>query len=459
MAVPGLKLHRRSLRGSNTLDCTEALSKKGGTTCRYVLSPAKPFFEKEIGGYAMSEMNVYDLLERRGYIDQATDAEELREKLGAGPVKFYIGFDATADSLTLGHFLQIMVMKRMQEAGHIPVALLGGGTTLIGDPTFKSDMRKIMTIETINHNAACFKEQLSRFLEFGEGKAMMVNNADWLLDLNFMQFMREYGIHFSVNRMLTFDCYKNRMEAGLTFFEFGYMLLQSYDFLHLYREYGVTLELGGSDQWSNIIGGYELVRKLEGEKVYGMTFKLLTTASGTKMGKTEKGTIWLDAEKTSPYEFYQYLRNTDDRDVIKFLKLLTMLDDETIASMEHWQGQELNQAKEILAYEVTKMVHGEKEADKAQETSRALFAGKGDDSDMPTTTIRPGEWTIVDLLREADLVKSNGEARRLIQQGGVRLNDEKVEDFERMIGENDWKEGRLVVQKGKKVFHQFLLED
>ncbi|NLY10044.1 MAG: tyrosine--tRNA ligase [Tissierellia bacterium] len=405
--------------------------------------------------------NVFDVLQSRGYIDQVTYEEELREVLGGEPINFYIGFDATADSLTLGHFLQIMVMKRMQQAGHRPVALLGGGTTMIGDPSFKDGMRPIMTKEMIDYNASCFKEQLGRFLDFGEGKAMMVNNGDWLLNLKFMEFMRDIGVHFSVNRMLTFDCYKNRLDKGLTFFEFGYMLMQSYDFLYLYRNHDVVLQLGGSDQWSNMLSGYELVRKLEQGKVYSMTFKLLTTAAGIKMGKTEAGTIWLDEKKTSPYELYQYLRNCDDRDVIKFLKLLNMLSDEEIEAMEKWEGAKLNDAKDVLAFEVFKMVHGEEKAQAARETSKALFAGgSGDDGEMPTTEITAEqltEMTIVDLLRAGELVASNGEARRLIEQGGIHLNDIKVEDFNRVISAEDFVDGKAVVRKGKKVFHQFTI--
>ena len=402
--------------------------------------------------------NVFDILQERGYIDQVTYEEELRELLGSESVPFYIGFDATADSLTLGHFLQIMVMMHMQQHGHVPIALIGGGTTMIGDPSGKADMRKVMTKETIDYNANRFKDQLSRFLDFSDSKAIMVNNADWLLDLNFVEFMREIGVHFSVNRMLTFDCYKNRMEKGLTFFEFGYMLMQSYDFLHLYRNYGCKLQLGGSDQWSNILGGYELIRKLEQDKVYAMTFKLLTTAAGTKMGKTEAGTIWLDPEKTPPYELYQYLRNTDDRDVEKFLSLLTFLPMEEVKRLGSLEGAEINKAKEVLAFEVTKMIHGEEEAAKAQKAAKALFYGGAEEGSIPFTEMDRSVFEegigILDLLREVGLTKSNSEGRRLIEQGGISIDDVKVETIERKVTLDDFKDGKIMIRKGKKVYHQ-----
>lgn len=408
----------------------------------------------------MKNENVFDLLERRGYIDQATYPEELKERFSQSPITFYIGFDTTADSLTLGHFLQIKVLQHMQRAGHIPITLLGGGTTMIGDPSMKTDMRKMMSKETINHNAECFRKQLSHFIDYSDGKAILENNKDWLLDLNFLDFMREIGVHFSVNRMLTFDCYKNRLDQGLTFFEFGYMLMQSYDFLYLYRKHNCQLQLGGSDQWSNMLGGYELVRKLEQDKVYSMTFKLLTTADGRKMGKTEAGAIWLDPEKTSPYEMYQYLRNVDDADVIKFLNLLTDVSDEEIADYAKLEGQELNAAKERLAWEITNDVHGKMEADKAQEAARALFSG-GETENMPTTNISKAElndgMNITDLLIKANLVKSNSEARRLIDQGGVRIQDEKATSFDQAIIEEDFENGSLHVKKGKKVHHLFKL--
>jgi tyrosyl-tRNA synthetase len=402
--------------------------------------------------------NVYDVLEERGYIDQATDEEALRDLLEKESVAFYIGFDATADSLTLGHFIQIMVMMHMQRAGHRPIALLGGGTTMIGDPSGKSDMRRVLTREMIDYNATRFKEQFSRFIDFSEGKAFMPNNADWLMDLNFVEFMREIGVHFSVNRMLTFDCYKNRLEKGLTFFEFGYMLMQSYDFLHLYRTYDCKLQLGGSDQWSNILGGYELVRKLEQDKVYGMTFKLLTTAAGTKMGKTEKGTIWMDKEKTSPYELFQYLRNVDDRDVEKFLALLTFLPMDEVRRLGALEGAEINKAKEVLAYEVTSMIHGKDEADGALRAAKALFADGMDESSIPSTQMDPEMFKegvgILDLMREIGMIKSNSEGRRLVQQGGVTIDGEKVEAVDRMVTANDFKDGKILIKKGKKTYHQ-----
>lgn len=407
------------------------------------------------------KMNVIDILEERGFIDQMTHEEELRDLLEKEKVKFYIGFDATADSLTLGHFLQIRVMQHMQNAGHIPVALLGGGTTMIGDPSGKNDMRKVMTEDFINHNAECFRKQISHFLDFSEGKGIIENNKDWLLDLKFLPFMREIGVHFSVNRMLTFDCYKNRMERGLTFFEFGYMLMQSYDFLYLYRKHGVKLELGGSDQWSNIIGGYELVRKLESDLVFGMTFKLLTTASGQKMGKSEKGAIWLDRDKTSPYEMFQYLRNCDDRDVIKFLKLLTMLPLEKIAEYEKLEGQELNKAKEVLAFEVVKDVHGEEAAKEALEASKALFQGGADSDNIPNEDMDRKIFEegigILDLMTKLNLTKSNSEARRLIQGGGVSIDGEKVQDPNLVVKADMFTDDKLILQKGKKVHQRITL--
>ncbi|MBC8587915.1 tyrosine--tRNA ligase [Paratissierella segnis] len=402
--------------------------------------------------------NVFDVLEERGFIDQVTHEEEFRELLGKESITFYIGFDATADSLTLGHFLQIMVMMHMQRAGHKPIALLGGGTTMIGDPSGKTDMRKVMTKEMIDYNASRFKEQLSHFLDFSEGKALILNNADWLLDLNFVKFMREIGVHFSVNRMLTFDCYKNRMEEGLTFFEFGYMLMQSYDFLYQYRNYNCIAQLGGSDQWSNILGGYELIRKLEKGNSYGMTFKLLTTASGTKMGKTEKGAIWLDPNKTPPYEMYQYLRNTDDRDVEKFLGLLTFLPMDEVKRLGALEGAEINKAKEVLAFEVTKLIHGEKEANKAQQAAKALFAGGTEEGSIPTTEIEKSIFDdgigIIDLLRKTGLIKTNSEGRRLIEQGGITIDDIKVETTDKKITLDDFNEGKILIRKGKKIYHQ-----
>ena len=407
--------------------------------------------------------NVFDVLKERGYIDQVTYEDELRELLGNESVTFYVGFDATADSLTLGHFIQIMVMMHMQQAGHRPIALLGGGTTMVGDPSGRTDMRKMLDKETIEHNAKKFKEQLSRFIDFDNDKAIIVNNADWLLNLNFLEFMREVGVHFSVNRMLTFDCYKNRLEQGLTFFEFSYMLMQAYDFLKLYRDYNCKLQVGGSDQWSNILAGYELIRKLEKDKVYAMTFKLLSTAAGTKMGKTAAGTIWLDPEKTPPYELYQYLRNSDDRDVEKFLSLLTFLPMEEVKRLGSLEGAEINKAKEVLAYEVTKMVHGEEEAKKAQKASRALFEGdKVDEASIPFTELEKEIFKegigILDLLTKVGLTQSNSEARRLIKQGGISIDDEKVDDISKVITLDDFKDGKLMLRKGKKVYHQIKIK-
>lgn len=406
--------------------------------------------------------NVYDILVERGYLDQATDEKELREILAKEPITFYIGFDCTADSLTLGHYLQIMVMQHMQRAGHIPIALIGGGTTMIGDPSGKNDMRKIMTEETIDYNAEQFKRQLRHFLDFDNGKGHFTNNKDWLLNLNFVDFMREIGVHFTVNRMLGFDCYKNRMDQGLTFFEFSYMLMQSYDFLKLYRDFDCRLELGGSDQWSNMIGGYELVRKLEQDKVYAMTFKLLTTAEGKKMGKTESGTIWLDPEKTSPYELFQYMRNVDDRDVIKFMKLLTHLSLEEIDQYAALEGADLNKAKEILAYEIVKDIHSKEEADKAKEAAKALFGQGGSLDNVPTTEIDEKTLaenkTVIDLIKLVGFVKSNSEGRRLVDQGGITIGEEKAKAFDQEITKDLFKDGQLLLRKGKKVYHKLVLK-
>ena len=406
--------------------------------------------------------NVYDILVERGYVDQSTDEKELREILGKEPITFYIGFDCTADSLTLGHYLQIMVMQHMQRAGHIPIALIGGGTTMIGDPSGKNDMRKIMTEETIDYNAEQFKRQLRHFLDFDNGKGHFTNNKDWLLNLNFVDFMREIGVHFTVNRMLTFDCYKNRMDQGLTFFEFSYMLMQSYDFLKLYRDFNCRLELGGSDQWSNMIGGYELVRKLEQDKVYAMTFKLLTTAEGKKMGKTESGTIWLDPEKTSPYELFQYMRNVDDRDVIKFMKLLTHLSLEEIDQYATLEGADLNKAKEVLAYEIVKDIHSKEEADKAKEAAKALFGQGGSLDNVPTTEIdektRAENKTVIDLIKLVGFVKTNSEGRRLVDQGGITIGEEKAKAFDQEITKDLFKDGQLLLRKGKKVYHKLVLK-
>lgn len=405
--------------------------------------------------------NVYDELVDRGYFDNATDLEELKELLKNEKVTFYIGFDATADSLTVGHFIQIMVMMRMQNYGHRPIALLGGGTTMIGDPSGRSDMRQVMTKETIDSNAEKFANQLKRFIDFSDGKAIIENNANRLLDLNFIEFLRDVGANFSVNEMLKKDAYKNRMENGLTFFEFSYMLLQSYDFLELYRRYGCKLELGGSDQRSNIIGGVDLVRKHENDKAYGMTFKLLTNADGVKMGKSQKGAVWLDEKKTSPYELFQYMRNIDDRDIEKFLLTLTFLPTEECRRLGAGQtSEELNHAKEVLAFEVTKLVHGEEKAKEALETSHALFSGNGDESSMPSSKLERERLPLglLSLLTETGLTKSNGEARRLVSQGGISINDEKVTDPSFEIGEELFEGGKIIIKKGKKTFHKVELD-
>lgn len=405
--------------------------------------------------------NVYDILQERGYIDQVTYEEELRELLGKEPVTFYIGFDATADSLTLGHFVQIMVMKHMQNAGHKPIALLGGGTTMIGDPSGKSDMRKMLSKEQIAYNANRFKEQLSRFITFDDGKALIVNNADWLMNLNYIEFIRNIGVHFSVNKMLTAECYKQRLERGLTFLEFNYMLMQSYDYLELYRRYNCKLEIGGSDQWSNILGGYDLVRKIENDLVYAMTFKLLTNSEGKKMGKTESGTIWLDPERTSPYEFYQYLRNIGDKDVEKCLALLTFLPMDEVKRLGALEGSEINKAKEVLAYEVTKIVHGEEEAKKAAKAAKALFQGASEEGSIPTTEIESSKFEegidVLSLLMGIGLIKSKSEGRRLIEQGGLYMENETVNDLGLVITKNSFNDGKLLFRKGKKIYHQVKL--
>ncbi|MDU2559054.1 MAG: tyrosine--tRNA ligase [Anaerococcus prevotii] len=402
--------------------------------------------------------NVFDELVDRGYYEQATNEEELKKLLKEESVKFYCGFDATADSLTVGHLIQIMVMMRMQNYGHRPVALLGGGTTLIGDPSGRSDMRKVMTEEMIDHNAECFYNQFQRFLDFSEGGATILNNKDWLLDLNFVEFLRDVGSEFLVNEMIKKDAYKNRMAAGgLTFFEFSYMLLQSYDFLKMYREDGVRLEMGGSDQWSNIIGGVDLIKKHEDGQAYGMTFSLLTTSDGVKMGKSQKGAVWLDEKKTSPYEMYQYMRNVDDRDVEKFLLQLTFLPTEECRKLGSAKdAAEINKAKEILAYEVVKLVHGKEKADEAIAAAKALFTGKGDESAMPTTQIAKSDLPkgLLILMTETGLTKSNGEARRIIKQGGVSINDEKVADPSIEVTEDLFEDGRIIIKKGKKNFHK-----
>ena len=409
-------------------------------------------------------MGVYDELKARGLIAQTTNEEKIRDLLNNDKITFYIGFDPTADSLHVGHFVQIMVMSWMQKAGHVPVALFGGGTGMIGDPSGKSDMRKMLTKETVDHTIACFQKQMSRLIDFSDGKAIMANTGDWLLDLNYLEFLREVGVHFSINRMLAAECYKQRLERGLSFFELNYMLMQSYDFLELNHRFGCTMELGGDDQWSNIIGGVELLRRKEAKEVYGMTFTLLTTSEGKKMGKTEKGAVWLDPEKTSPFEFYQYWRNVDDADVIRCLKILTFLPLEEINELEKLEGGELNKAKEILAYEVTKLIHGEEEAQKAQEGARALF-GKGANTDnMPSTAITEedfvdGEIGVLDLMVKTKLAPSRAEGRRLIEQGGVAVDDEKVPSISAKLSlEKDFEKKYVIIKKGKKVFHKVTLE-
>lgn len=402
--------------------------------------------------------NVYDILKERGFLEQETHAE-VRDLLGKEKVTFYIGFDATADSLTAGHFLTIMAMKHMQNAGHRPIALLGGGTTMIGDPSGKSDMRSMLTRETIEHNAERFHEQLSHFIDFSDGKAIVANNADWLLDLNYVQLLREVGVHFSVNRMLTAECYKQRMERGLTFFEFNYMIMQSYDFWKLNQLYNCQLEMGGNDQWSNIIGGVELIRRKEQKPAFGLTFKLLTTSEGIKMGKTMKGALWLDPNKTSPYEFYQYWRNIEDVKVEECLGLLTFLPMEDVRRLGALEGAEINKAKEVLAYETTKIVHGQEEAEKAQVAAKSIFVHGTKSADMPTTTYPKAELEegkdLITLLVDTKLAKNRSEGRRLIQQGGVTVNDEKITDFARVFTTADFdEEGALVIKKGKKGFHQ-----
>ena len=406
-------------------------------------------------------MGVYEELVERGLIAQVTDEEHIRDLVNNGKAVFYIGFDPTADSLHVGHFMALTLMKRLQEAGNKPIALIGGGTAMIGDPSGRTDMRQMMTKEMIDHNCECFKKQMSRFIDFGEGKAMMVNNADWLLDLNYVEVLREVGACFSVNRMLSAECYKQRMEKGLSFLEFNYMIMQSYDFYSLYQKYGCNLQFGGDDQWSNMIGGMELIRRKLGKEANAMTITLLTNSEGKKMGKTQKGAVWLDAEKTTPYEFYQYWRNVDDSDVIKCMKLLTFIPMSEINEYAKLEGAELNKAKEALAYSLTELVHGKEEADKAQTAAKALFAGGADDSNMPTTEVEQsdledGKITILSLMIKAGMIKSNGEGRRLIQQGGISVNDEKITDVFTAVTADELKDS-IIVKKGKKVFHKFTL--
>ena len=406
-------------------------------------------------------MTIYDELKRRGLIAQVTDEEEIKELINSGKATFYIGFDCTADSLTAGHFMALTLMKRLQQAGNRPIALIGGGTTMIGDPSGRTDMRKMLTKEDIDHNAECFKRQMERFIEFGEGKAMMLNNADWLMNLNYIELLREVGACFSVNRMLTAECYKQRMEKGLSFLEFNYMIMQSYDFYHMFQHYGCNMQFGGDDQWSNMLGGTELIRRKLGKDAYAMTITLLTDSQGKKMGNTAGNAVWLDPNKTSPFEFYQYWRNVDDADVLKCIRMLTFLPLEQIDEMDHWQGEQLNRAKEILAWELTKMVHGEAEADKAQATARGLFSGAADEANMPTATLQPdilqdGKAGLLAVMVASGLCASNREARQLVQQGGVLVDGEKVTDPAFAFAAEQLQKG-VVIKKGKKVYHKVTL--
>ena len=406
-------------------------------------------------------MTIYDELKARGLIAQVTDEEEIKEVINNGKATFYIGFDCTADSLTAGHFMALTLMKRLQQAGNRPIALIGGGTTMIGDPSGRTDMRKMLTKEDIDHNAECFKRQMERFIEFGEGKALMLNNADWLLDLNYIDLLREVGPCFSVNNMLRAECYKQRMEKGLSFLEFNYMIMQSYDFYHLFQNYGCNMEFGGDDQWSNMLGGTELIRRKLGKDAYAMTITLLTDSQGKKMGKTAGNAVWLDPNKTSPFEFYQYWRNVGDADVLKCIRMLTFLPLEQIDEMDHWEGEQLNKAKEILAYELTKMVHGEEEAEKAQATARGLFSGAADHENMPSTKldaelVKDGGVGLLAAMVAAGLCGSNREARQLVQQGGVLVDGEKVTDPKAVLTVDALNKG-VVIKKGKKVYHKVTL--
>ena len=408
-------------------------------------------------------MGVYEELVARGLIAQVTDEEEIRELVNAGKAVFYIGFDPTADSLHVGHFMALCLMKRLQLAGNKPIALVGGGTGMIGDPSGRTDMRQMMTKETIEHNCNCFKEQMSKFIDFSDDKALMVNNADWLLDLNYVELLREVGACFSVNNMLRAECYKQRMEKGLSFLEFNYMIMQSYDFYALYQKYGCNMQFGGDDQWSNMLGGTELIRKKLGKDAYAMTINLLLNSEGKKMGKTQKGAVWLSAEKTSPFDFYQYWRNVDDADVIKCLKMLTFLPLDEIEKLAMLEGSDINKAKEVLAFELTKMIHGEEEAQKAQEGARALFSTGADTANMPTTELSEsdfenGEMTVLDLMLKAGLIPSKGEGKRLIQQGGVMVDDEKVTDIFAKVTAADFEKGHVIIKKGKKVYHKTVLK-
>ena len=406
-------------------------------------------------------MTIYDELVARGLIAQVTDEPEIRELINNGKATFYIGFDPTADSLHVGHFMALCLMKRLQMAGNRPIALLGGGTGYIGDPSGRSDMRSMMSPEQIQHNCDCFKKQMSRFIEFGEGKAMMLNNADWLLGLNYIELLREVGACFSVNNMLRAECYKQRMEKGLSFLEFNYMIMQSYDFYHLFKEYGCNMQFGGDDQWSNMLGGTELIRRKLGKDAYAMTITLLLNSEGKKMGKTASGAVWLDPDKTSPYDFYQYWRNIDDADVLKCIRMLTFLPLEEIDKMDSWEGSRLNTAKEILAFELTKLVHGDEEAEKAQSAARAIFMGGGSHENMPSTALDAGDFSdgaigVLDMMVKAGLASSKGEARRLVIQGGVSINDQKITDPQHTLSADDFKD-EVILKKGKKVYHKFTL--
>ena len=408
-------------------------------------------------------MGIYEELQARGLIAQVTDEERIRDLVNNGKATFYIGFDPTADSLHVGHFMALCLMKRLQMAGNKPIALIGGGTAMIGDPSGRTDMRQMMTPETIQHNCDCFKKQMSRFIDFSDGKALMVNNADWLMDLNYIDVLREVGAHFSVNRMLTAECYKQRMEKGLSFLEFNYMIMQSYDFYTLYQKYGCNMEFGGDDQWSNMLGGTELIRRKLGKDAYAMTINLLLNSEGKKMGKTQSGAVWLDPEKTSPFDFFQYWRNVADSDVLKCIRMLTFLPLEEIDAMESWEGAQLNQAKEILAFELTKLVHGEEEANKAREASHALFAGGGDSAHMPTVELSSadfadGDMDILSLLVKTELAPSRSDARRAVEQGGVSVADEKVTDIKTAYNADSFGADGLVVKRGKKKFVKVIVK-
>ena len=400
-------------------------------------------------------MQIYEELQRRGLIAQVSDENEIKDLINRGGAKFYIGFDPTADSLHIGHFMTLCLMKRLQEAGNQPVVLIGGGTAMVGDPSGKTDMRSMMTVETINHNVECFKKQMARFIDFGEGKALLVNNADWLLKLNYVELLREVGACFSVNNMLRAECYKERMERGLSFLEFNYMIMQSYDFYYLHENFGCNMEFGGDDQWSNMLGGTELIRKKTGKDAFVLTIPLLTTSDGIKMGKTVKGALWLDANKTSPFDFFQYWRNIEDASINRTLKMLTFIPIEEIEEMEKWDDSRINEKKEILAFELTKLVHGEEEAKKALQAARALFAGEGDDSNMPTSEVEAQDILICDLLVKVNLTSSKGEARRLIEQGGLSIDGEKVNDVALLIKADQLVNG-IKIKKGKKVFHKVI---